>query len=157
MLMMFAMWGCEIALVSGRKKTIMYLISLTIMFGFSIFTYVRSRRLSDSIKDNLNEYWGTFSSNTRSMIQDFVSFKTQILAIVSNLYRDTVAVYMVQLIIRLCLVRRAQEKDAIKRLLICRRQFQKLQQASSVAVFSHTYLLQVSLPSWDSPIMKPNL
>ena len=72
LLMIFAMWGCEIALISGRSKTIMYLISLAIMFGFSIFTYVRSRRLSDSIKDNLNEYWGTFSANTRSMIQDFV-------------------------------------------------------------------------------------
>lgn len=75
LLMMFSMWGCEIALISGRKKTILYLIGLTIMFGFSIFTYIRSRRLADSINDNLNEYWGTFSVNTRSMIQDFVRFK----------------------------------------------------------------------------------
>ena len=66
------MWGCEIALVSGRHKTILYLVALAIMFGFSIFAYVRSARLADSIRDNLNEYWGTFSANTRSMIQDFV-------------------------------------------------------------------------------------
>lgn len=78
LLLMFSMWGCEIALISGRKKTILYLIGLTIMFGFSIFTYMRSRRLSDSIKDNLTEYWGTFSVNTRSMIQDFVSCFTRV-------------------------------------------------------------------------------
>ena len=69
---MFSMWGCEIALVSGRNKTILYLIGLAIMFGFSIFAYVRSHRLAESIRDNLTEYWGTFSANTRSMIQDFV-------------------------------------------------------------------------------------
>ncbi len=73
LLAMFAMWGCEVAMISGRRKATLYLIVLVIMFGFSIFTYFRSRRIAESIQSNLNEYWGTFSTTTRSMIQDFVS------------------------------------------------------------------------------------
>ena len=72
---MFAMWGCEIAMISGRRKTILYLVALVIMFGFSIFTYFSAKRIASSIQDNLNEYWGTFSTTTRSMIQDFVREK----------------------------------------------------------------------------------
>jgi hypothetical protein len=90
--MMFAMWGCEIALVSGRSKTILYLIGLAIMFGFSIFAYVRSSRLGNSIRDNLNEYWGTFSASTRSMIQDFVrSMWANFSRLICSVLRDTVA------------------------------------------------------------------
>lgn len=75
------MWGCEIALISGRTKTILYLIGLCIMFGFSIFAYVRSRHLAESVRDTLIEYWGTFSTTTRSMIQDFVNILILVLII----------------------------------------------------------------------------
>lgn len=70
---MVAMWGCEIAFVPSRKKTIFYMISLLIIYGFSFLSYARSKHLSDSISENLTEYWGTFSSTTRSNIQDFVN------------------------------------------------------------------------------------
>lgn len=72
LLTLFAGWGCEVAMISGRKKAILYLIGLVIMYGFSLFTYFRANRIGDSIQDNLNQYWGTFSTTTRSMIQDFV-------------------------------------------------------------------------------------
>lgn len=74
LLTLFAGWGCEVAMISGRKKAIFYLIGLVIMYGFSLFTYFRANRIGESIQDNLNQYWGTFSTTTRSMIQDFVRF-----------------------------------------------------------------------------------
>lgn len=74
LLTMIAMWGCEIAFVPNRLKTTLYMISLLIIYGFSIFSYIRSQHIADSIGDNLTAYWGTWSATTRSNIQDFVSF-----------------------------------------------------------------------------------
>lgn len=73
MLTIFSTGGIEIAMTSNRTRTIIYLIALCVMFGTNLYTYFSSKGLGLSIQDNLNEYWGTFSTTTRSMIQDFVS------------------------------------------------------------------------------------
>ena len=67
------MWGCEIAFFPNRIKTSLYMFSLFLTFGLGLFSYFRSQRMVTSLQSNLNEYWGTFSSTTRSNIQDFVN------------------------------------------------------------------------------------
>ena len=69
---MVTMWGCEIAFVPNKTKTTMYMLSLLMIFTLSLFSYFRSQRMVTSLEENLNEYWGTFSTTTRSNIQDFV-------------------------------------------------------------------------------------
>lgn len=80
LLAMVAMWGCEIAFVPNQLKTTLYIVSLVIIYGFSIFSYIRSQHITDSIGDNLTAYWGTWSATTRSNIQDFVSLIFSILS-----------------------------------------------------------------------------
>lgn len=72
-IVMITMWGCEIAFFPNRTKTTLYMLSLLLIFGLGLFSYFRSQRMVTSLQSNLTEYWGTFSSTTRSNIQDFVS------------------------------------------------------------------------------------